>query len=67
MIDKVKIVDPVDITDWDKQILNWPPDYSFLHTSCWAKAMVDTYNYEPCYFTVSKYWITKGHYSSNGC
>ena len=58
MIDKIKIVDPVDIFNWDKQILNYP-DYSFFHTSCWAKVIADTYNYKPCYFTVQNNGVLK--------
>jgi CelD/BcsL family acetyltransferase involved in cellulose biosynthesis len=58
MIEKIKIVNPVDIPDWDKQILRCP-DYSFFHTSSWSKVIADTYNYQPCYFTIQNNGVLK--------
>jgi lipid II:glycine glycyltransferase (peptidoglycan interpeptide bridge formation enzyme) len=41
------------MSNWDDMILRFP-EYSFFHTSSWAKVLQDTYNYKPYYFTIEK-------------
>lgn len=51
MVDNLKIVNPIEIPEWDEKILNFH-DYSFFHTSSWSRVIADTYNYKPCYFII---------------
>jgi len=51
MVDNLKIVNPIDIPDWDEKILIFS-DYSFFHTSDWSRVIADTYNYKPFYFII---------------
>jgi hypothetical protein len=47
----VRLVNPLEDSNWDARLLSHP-DYSFFHTSAWARVMWQTYGYEPAYFTV---------------
>lgn len=47
----LQIVNPLDIPNWDEQALRFP-DYSFFHSSAWARVLIDAYGYEPFYFSV---------------
>jgi hypothetical protein len=44
----LSIVDPAAIPDWDSLVLK-APDYSFFHTSAWARALVAPYRFKPLY------------------
>jgi hypothetical protein len=46
----LKVVNPLDIPDWDDLILSFP-EYSFFHTSNWVKVLSGYYDYRPLYFT----------------
>jgi lipid II:glycine glycyltransferase (peptidoglycan interpeptide bridge formation enzyme) len=46
----IQVVNPLDIPDWDELILSFP-EYSFFHTTYWAKVLSGYYNYRPLYFT----------------
>lgn len=46
-----QILNPLNITDWDEMILGYP-EYSLFHTSGWIKTIIETYNYEPKFFTI---------------
>jgi hypothetical protein len=48
---KIDIVNPLDIPDWDEQILRFP-GYSFFHCSAWARVLSESYGYKPLYFTI---------------
>jgi hypothetical protein len=47
----IDIVNPLDIPDWDEQILRLP-GYSFFHCSAWARVLSESYGYKPLYFTI---------------
>jgi hypothetical protein len=47
----LKIINPTTYPDWDNLILS-SKDYSFFHTSSWAKVLAESYNYNPLYFTI---------------
>lgn len=51
MVENLQIVNPLDISDWDENILNFS-EYSFFHSSYWCRVLVETYNYTPHYFIV---------------
>jgi len=53
MISELKIINPLEIQNWEELILQHP-DYSFFHSSYWSKVLQDTYNYKPYYFTIEK-------------
>ena len=53
MLSDLKIINPLDIQNWNEFILQHP-DYSFFHSSYWSKVLRDTYNYKPYYFTIEK-------------
>jgi lipid II:glycine glycyltransferase (peptidoglycan interpeptide bridge formation enzyme) len=53
MLSDLKIINPLDIQNWDEMILRFP-EYSFFHSSSWTKVLQDTYNYKPYYFTIEK-------------
>jgi hypothetical protein len=50
-VNNLKIINPVDIPEWDEKIINFS-DYSFFHTSYWAQVVADTYSYNPFYFII---------------
>jgi len=47
----IRIVDPIQYPDWDRLVL-YNTDYSFFHTSAWAKTLVASYGFKPAYFIV---------------
>jgi hypothetical protein len=51
MVNNLKIINPVDIPEWDEKIINFT-DYSFFHTSYWSQVVADTYSYSPFYFII---------------
>jgi hypothetical protein len=44
----IEIVNPLNFENWDNIILT-NPDYSFFHTTHWAKVISETYKYKPEY------------------
>ena len=53
MLSDLKIINPLNMQNWDELILQ-QPDYSFFHSSYWSKVLQDTYNYKPYYFVIEK-------------
>ncbi len=47
----LEIINPIEYPNWDKLLLT-NKDYSFFHTSSWAKVLSDSYGYRPIYFTL---------------
>ena len=47
----IDIVNPIEWPGWDQLILAHP-NYSFFHSSAWAKVLSEAYGYKPLYFTV---------------
>ena len=47
---KLQIINPIDYPDWDELILS-TENYTFFHSSLWAKVLSDAYKYKPVYFT----------------
>lgn len=45
------VVDPIEYPDWDRRVLGGP-DYSFFHSSAWAKTLVASYGFRPAYIVV---------------
>ncbi len=50
MSHELRIINPLDIPDWDEQVLRLP-NYSFFHSAAWAKVLSEAYKYKPTYFT----------------
>ncbi|OGW37716.1 MAG: hypothetical protein A2Y97_13360 [Nitrospirae bacterium RBG_13_39_12] len=49
----LQIINPITYPNWDELIL-LNPDYSFFHSSAWAKVLNEAYGYKLLYFTVLK-------------
>ena len=47
----IDILNPIEYRGWDDLLLS-SPEYTFFHTSAWAKVLWETYHYRPLYFTV---------------
>jgi hypothetical protein len=47
----VQIINPITYPGWDDLLLS-TRDYSFFHSSAWAKVLQETYRYTPLYFTI---------------
>jgi hypothetical protein len=47
----IQIINPIEYKGWDNLILSHP-DYSFFHSSAWARVLSESYGYTPIYFTV---------------
>ena len=45
------IINPIDYAGWDNLILSHA-DYSFFHSSHWAKVLYESYQYKPLYFSI---------------
>jgi hypothetical protein len=45
----LRIINPSEHPDWDAKLLRGD-DYSFFHTSAWAKVLEQTYRFKPLYF-----------------
>ncbi len=50
MSSTLDILNPLSIPDWDERILGHPEGTVF-HTAAWARALQESYGYEPVYFT----------------
>jgi hypothetical protein len=48
---RIQIINPISFPDWDDLVLSHP-DYSFFHSSAWAKTLFESYHYTPLYFAV---------------
>lgn len=46
---ELKPINPIDYPGWDDLILS-TPNYSFFHSSSWAKVLSESYSYTPSYF-----------------
>lgn len=46
----LQIIDPTQYPGWDELLLT-SPNYSFFHSSSWAKVLKETYGYSPYYFS----------------
>ena len=51
MINSLQIIDPTQYDGWDDLILSYP-DYSFFHSSAWARVLSESYGYTPKYFVL---------------
>nr|WP_230406604.1 hypothetical protein [Candidatus Scalindua japonica] len=49
----LKIINPITYPGWDDLLLS-NPDYSFFHSSSWARVLHESYNFKPLYFTLIK-------------
>lgn len=49
----IETVNPINYPEWDELLLK-NPDYSFFHSSTWARVLCKSYRYTPCYFIVKK-------------
>jgi hypothetical protein len=47
----IKILNPLEISDWDDQILSLP-GHSFFHSAAWARVLHESYGYRPLYFSL---------------
>jgi len=48
---QLKVINPLDYPEWDKLVLS-TQDYSFFHSSAWARVLNESYGYKPLYFTL---------------
>ena len=46
----LKILNPLEYPGWDELLLT-NENYSFFHSSAWARVLHESYNYKPLYFT----------------
>lgn len=46
---ELNIINPLNYEGWDNLVLA-SQDYSFFHSSAWAKVLHETYKYRPHYF-----------------
>jgi hypothetical protein len=46
---RIEIINPIDFRGWDELVLQYP-DYSFFHSSAWARVLSEAYGYRPLYF-----------------
>ena len=44
----IEVINPISYKDWDQLLLS-TEQYSFFHSSAWAKVLYDSYNYSPQY------------------
>ena len=47
----IQIINPIEYEGWDDLLLS-TQDYSFFHSSAWAKVLKEAYHYSPTYFTI---------------
>ena len=47
----IEIVNPITHPNWDQLVLAHP-NYSFFHSSAWARVLSESYSYTPLYFTI---------------
>ena len=50
MRDTIQVINPIEYKGWDELVLSHP-DYSFFHSSGWARVLSESYRYTPVYFT----------------
>jgi hypothetical protein len=50
---RVEFVDPLCDPDWDRLVTSHP-DFTFFHTSAWAKVLCDSYRHKPFYLYFSQ-------------
>jgi len=48
---ELEILNPLTIPDWDERLLR-QSEYSFFHSSNWARVLVESYHYTPLYFSL---------------
>jgi hypothetical protein len=48
---KIELINPITYPGWDDLILS-TKDYSFFHSSAWAKVLSESYGYNPLYFAI---------------
>ena len=48
---QLEIINPLDCESWDELVLS-TKNYSFFHSSSWARVIYESYNYTPLYFTL---------------
>ena len=48
---QIQIINPLNYPEWDELLLT-NKNYSFFHSSHWARVLSESYQYEPVYFTV---------------
>lgn len=49
MVEKSEIINPLTLSYWDNMVLE-TDNYSFFHTSHWARVLSESYGYQPLYF-----------------
>lgn len=59
MTEKIRIVDPTEVPQWDR-ILPGFTDYSFFHSSAWARVLSQSYQYKALYFMLVNDSAAKG-------
>ena len=47
----IDIINPIDSRGWDDLLVS-SREYTFFHTTAWAKVLWETYHYRPLYFTL---------------
>jgi hypothetical protein len=47
----LQLINPIDFPHWNDLLLT-NENYSFFHTSSWAKVLSESYNYKPIYFSL---------------
>jgi len=47
---ELNIINPLEYPNWDELLLT-NSDYSFFHSSSWARVLCESYKYKPLYFT----------------
>lgn len=50
MENQIEITNPLTDKEWDDRILSHP-DYSFFHSTSWARVLFESYGYTPVYLT----------------
>ena len=49
---KLEIIEPLNYNEWDNLVASFN-DYSFFHSSAWAKVLFDTYEFKPLYYKIT--------------
>ena len=50
IMNQLQFINPLDVNNWNESLL-YHQEYSFFHTSNWARVLIETYNYSPKYLT----------------
>jgi len=48
---QLKIINPLEYAQWDDLVIS-TQDYTFFHSSSWARVLCESYHYIPAYFTL---------------